>query len=96
MEEFDYVVKYVRDADNVKADALSRNSGASLEQPSSRFEEKIYSILDDKEAFRQQLFLEQVSDAFVRSTRDSIIDGVKITQGRLKAFSRSYVSSMDS
>ena len=55
LEEFDYIVKYVPGVENVKADAFSRNEGASKDQPESRFEEKIYSVVEDRERFREQL-----------------------------------------
>ena len=84
LEEFNYVVKYVRGTENVKADALSRNSGASAVQPSSRFEEKIYAVLDDQHNFRQQLKTEQDADPVISSARDVIANGGRIAAGRLK------------
>ena len=84
LEEFNYVVKYVKGSENVKADALSRNGAASTSQPPGRFEEKIYSVLDDRERFREQVLNEQDADPVIRAARDNIANGVKITQGRLK------------
>ena len=84
LEEFDYTVKYVRGTENVKADALSRNSGASLGQPPSRFAENIYTVLEDQQNFLQQLKAEQDVDPVIRSARDTIANNGKITVGRLK------------
>ena len=83
LEEFDYVVKYIRGTDNIRADALSRNAGASSEQPLSRFEEKIYAVLGNQENFRQQLRDEQDADPVIRSARNIISNGEKIAAGRL-------------
>ena len=54
LKEFDYTIKYVRGVDNVKADALSRNRNSENE-PVSKFEEKIYSVIDDDKNFTEQL-----------------------------------------
>ena len=48
LEEYNYTVKYVKGVDNVKADALSRNTNADLLQPLSPLEEKIHPASIDK------------------------------------------------
>ena len=84
LEEFNYVVKYVPGVENVKADALSRNKAANASQPSSRFEDMIYSVLEDRARFQEQLRTEQESDLVIRTAVKSVSNGVKITEGRLK------------
>ena len=84
LEEYNYTVKYVPGVKNVKADALSRNGGASDSQPPSLFEEKIYSILDDRARFREQLRHEQEVDPVIRAARECVTSHTKITEGRLK------------
>ena len=84
LEEYNYVVKYVPGVKNVKADALSRNEGASADQPQSRFEDRIYAALDDRDRFLEQLLHEQDLDPVIRSAKNCVLSGVKITEGRLK------------
>ena len=84
LEEYNYVVKYVPGVKNVKADALSRNEGASADQPQSRFEDRIYAALDDRDRFLEQLLQEQDLDPVIRSAKNCVLSGVKITEGRLK------------
>ena len=84
LEEFDYEVRYVPGVKNVKADALSRNEGASTSQPESRFEERIYSVLDDRARFREQLLVEQDADPVISVAKDCVLRNEKISVGRLK------------
>ena len=84
LEEFDYVVKYVPGVENVKADALSRNKAASKSHPSSRFEDMIYAVVDDRRRFREQLLSEQNNDPVIRSATECVVNGVHINEGRLK------------
>ena len=84
LEEFNYVVKYVPGVQNVKADALSRNEGASNQQPASRFEDRIYSVLEDRARFQEQVRHEQEIDPVIKAAMECVEKGVKITNGRLK------------
>ena len=52
LEEYDYEIKYIRGKDNVKADALSRTTSASADQPNSNFEHKIYAMFTDNNNFQ--------------------------------------------
>ena len=54
LEEFNCTVKYIPGIKNVKADPFSRNRTVETLQPSSQFEDKIYSIIDNK-TFTEQL-----------------------------------------
>ena len=47
LEEYDYSINYVPGIENVKADPLSQNKSAKLDQPISQLEEKIYAISKD-------------------------------------------------
>ena len=73
LEEFDYEVRYVPGVKNAKTDALSRNEGASKNQPESRFEERIYSVLDDRARFKEQLRTEQDADVVIRTANEYYI-----------------------
>ena len=84
LEEFNYTVKYIPGAKNVKADALSRNKGASVNQPPSRFEDKIYSVFEDRDRFKEQLEYEQDADPVIRRAKECVLNGEKISKGRLK------------
>ena len=66
------------------SDALSRNEGASKNQPESRFEERIYSVLDDRARFKEQLKTEQNADVVIRTAKECVLKNEKITVGRLK------------
>ena len=51
LEEYDYTIRYIRGKENVKADALSRFTNASSDQPHSHFEEKVYALfIDNKDS----------------------------------------------
>ena len=84
LEEFNYTVKYVPGVENVKADTLSRNVAANANQPESRFDDMIYSVLEDQSRFREQLLSEQEKDPVIRAAVECVTNGVKITEGRLK------------
>ena len=47
LEEYNYTIQYTRSAPNNKADALSRQPGASQIQPLSTFEDRIYALFTD-------------------------------------------------
>ena len=83
LEEYEYTVKYVKGVDNVKADAMSRNPSASLRQPPSQLEEKIYSVMDDGR-LRAQIKAEQVNDLVINCAKDCVEKGVALGNGRLK------------
>ena len=84
LEEFNYIVKYVPGVENVKADALSRNKAANASQPLSQFEDRIYTVLEDRSRFQEQLKTEQETDPIIHAAIESVSKGVKITAGRLK------------
>jgi hypothetical protein len=83
LEEFNYTVRYVKGDDNVKADAMSRNTNADAQQPPSQLEEKIYLVLSDKNLLFQ-IKEEQVQDPLIKNAKDCIQQGVALTKGRLK------------
>lgn len=84
LEEYDYTIKYIRGAENVKADALSRNENASQNQPHSQFEEKVYALFAENASFLTQLKEEQQKDATISSSLKEISANNKILQGRLR------------
>ena len=83
LEEYNYTVRYVKGVDNVKADALSRNSNADLLQPLSPLVEKIYLVLSDHN-FHLQINEEQEQDPIVGSAKKCVADGTPLAKGRLK------------
>ena len=84
LEEYSYKVNYIPGVENVRADPLSRNIGASTTQPCDNFEEKIYCISAANETFKEQLKTEQDNDPVLHIARTCVRDGTKISQGRLK------------
>ena len=84
LEEFDYSVVYIPGKDNVKADALSRNYTADLNQPDSQFENKIYASFLQNDTFLSQLSNAQSEDPLIRTTKDLIENQSDIVKGRLK------------
>ena len=84
LEEFDYSISYIPGKDNVKADALSRASAPSREQPTSTYEDKIYSVISKKNEFCRQLKEEQRLCPVIRSAIETIEQGGDIATGRLK------------
>ena len=84
VEEYNYTVKYVPGTKNVKADALSRNKAADVQQPPSFFEEKIYSIFEESEHFNEQLLQGQNADPIIRKAMDLVVNNKRILEGRLK------------
>ena len=84
LEEYDYSIKYIPGKENVKADALSRATGASTEQPASHYEDKIYSVAMNKNNFKQQLLEEQNRCPVIKAAIEKVIEGAQITSGRLK------------
>lgn len=83
LEDYDYTVKYVKGVENVKADALSRNSNADSHQPSSLLEEHIYHIAHDVN-FLDQLKEEQNNDPVISIVKRCVENGEIISKGRLK------------
>ena len=85
LEEYDYTVKYITGAKNVKADFLSRNeSSSSSSQPPSQLEEKIYSVFEESENFYEQLKFEQNNDPVISKAKSDVMKGEKLLAGRLK------------
>ena len=87
LEEYNYTVRYVKGADNVKADAMSRNMNANAKQPQSPLEEKIYLVLSDKNLL-VQIKEEQIQDPLIKNAKHCIQQGVPLTKGRLKRVQR--------
>ena len=83
LEEYDYVVQYVKGVDNVKADALSRIVNDKSQQPSSPLEEKIYSIMNDKN-LEAQITEEQDADPIVSVAKKCVQSGNLVARGQLK------------
>ena len=88
LEEFDYSIQYIPGKNNVKADALSRNTAACNIQPSSEFDGHIYATFVDNDHFIDQLKEEQSKDPCIRSAKDAVRTGTKIVGGRLKRVQR--------
>ena len=84
LEEFDYSVQYIPGKFNIKADALSRNKAASDIQPPTEFEENIYALFGNKEGFRVQLKEEQSKDPLISDATKCVMNGEKISKGKLK------------
>ena len=84
LEEFDYSVQYIPGKFNIKADALSRNKAASDIQPPTEFEENIYALFGNKEGFRVQLKEEQSKDPLISDATICVLNGEKISKGKLK------------
>ena len=82
LEEYDYEICYIPGSKNVKADALSRNRGASEVQLPSRFDEFIYAV--DNTTFLDQIREEQSADDVIAAATRCILENKVITQGRLK------------
>ena len=72
LEEYSYTVNYIPGVENVRADPLSRNKGANPCQPPDNFEEKIYSISDTNEQFKQQLKSEQDNDPVIKVAKTCV------------------------
>ena len=83
LEEYDYTVKYVKGVENVKADAMSRNTKADDQQPPSQLEEKIYLVLSNNN-LNAQIKEEQLKDPITKNARDCIERGEALAKGRLK------------
>ena len=84
LEEFDYSIQYIPGKFNIKADALSRNKAASDIQPSTEFEEHIYALFGSKDGFRVQLREEQSKDPLISDATKCVLNGEKISKGKLK------------
>ncbi len=84
LEEFDYSVQYIPGKFNIKADALSRNKAASEAQPPTEFEENIYALFGNKDGFRVQLKEEQSRDPSISDATKCVLNGEKISKGKLK------------
>ena len=84
LEEYNYTVEYIRGKDNVKADLLSRNPAANLNQPPSTFEENVFATAIDNTAFVEQLRQEQDTDPVINKTKRLITHGENIVSGRFK------------
>ena len=84
LEEYSYKVNYIPGVENVRADPLSRNKGASATQPTENFEDKIYAIFADDKTFKEQLKAEQDIDPVLSIVKTCVREGKAISQGRLK------------
>lgn len=72
LDEYDYSIEYIPGSENVKADALSRNSWALDDQPSSKLEHKICALFVNNDNFLAQLQEEQFKDLLIRDCFQSI------------------------
>lgn len=84
LEEFKYSIQYITGTNNIKGDALSRNTAACHIQPSPKFEGNIYAIFVNDDHFINQLKEEQTKDPYICCTKDAIHVSNKVTAGRLK------------
>ena len=84
LEEFNYSIVYIRGKDNVKADALSRNYTADVNQPDSQFENKIHALFLKNDNFLSQLLNAQLEDPLIRTTKGLVENQSEIVKGRLK------------
>ena len=84
LEEYDYTFRYIRGKENVKADALSRLTNASSEQPHSHFEEKVYALFIHHKDFPSQLKEEQQKDSTIVKCMKQLSAGTNVLHGRLK------------
>ena len=84
LEEYNYTIQYIRGALNNKADALSRQPGASQIQPPSTFEDRIYALFTDSIHFKSQLLDAQSTDLLISDAIKHINQKVPISTGRLK------------
>ena len=84
LEEYDYTIRYIRGKENVKADALSRFTNASSDQPHSHFEEKVYALFIDNKDFPSQLKEEQQKDSTIVACMKQLSTGTNVLHGRLK------------
>ena len=84
LEEFDYRIQYIPGKDNVKADALSRNTAANPDQPEPEFDHKIYALYTQNVNFKKQLAAEQLQDSMIQNAMHSFASHEPIKNGRLK------------
>ena len=84
LEEYNYIVRYIKGSDNVKADLLSCTKPAVSPQPVGLFDDKIYATTIDRETFRAQLQTAQAEDPIVSRVIQFIRQNQCIRQGRYK------------
>eukprot|EP00794_Sanderia_malayensis_P008309 gene8309-9196_t len=82
-EEFEYSIQYIPGRENMKADALSRNTSVKTSQPNSSFEDKVYHF-EDVDSFEAQIKFEQMQDPLISRAIQRITDGKTVDSGRLK------------
>jgi hypothetical protein len=85
LEGYNFSVKYVPGKSNDKADALSRNENAVLNDlPEDKVDEMIYAICNENPSFTEQLRAEQDSDTIISHTKSCVENGSKIKEGQLR------------
>ena len=84
LEEYNYTIQYICGALNNKADALSRQAGASQFQPPSTFEDRVYALFTDGIHFKSQLLDAQSTDLLLSDAVKHINQKIPISTGRLK------------
>ena len=84
LEEYDYTIKCIRGYFNTKADALSRQTGASQAQLPSLFEDRIYATFTDDITFKDQLQEAQSKDLLISDAIKHINQKASISTGHFK------------
>ena len=83
LEELDYNIEYIPGGQNVKADALSRNTAGNA-LPEDKFDDKIYFLERADKHFLEQVRLEQNENETISILKRKLKENATIDQGRYK------------
>ena len=84
LEEYSFHIEYKPGKLNVVPDALSRNLGGVLKEPTDDLDDKIYPLFIETESFKHQLKLEQEKDTLISDAKSKILTSETIQNGRLR------------